>query len=233
MKVLSKLFALSAFVLAGFCAQAQFSHLEQSIFMNVNLPTAEFNNRVSPVSIPMYKDNMGKEATVGFGLGYRISYRFDVGFGEVSPYFHADFQWNQLRSEYRDAFTQASSSTPNYFNVPLYIGVNYRYQLTEVFTPFGEVGFGPDFLFVTKEGNTSAYPSIRYKMSTALAWQLGAGCFFGPRVSASLHYSGYGKHVMAYTKGTIDKLNDAGLPNNTNVVQRNIGVLSLRVGFHF
>ena len=46
MKVISKLFALSAFVLAGFCAQAQFSHLEQSIFMNVNMPMAEFNNRV-------------------------------------------------------------------------------------------------------------------------------------------------------------------------------------------
>ena len=76
---------LAAFVSAGFGANAQLTHLEQSLYLNFNMPTAEFNddiaNNAFGEQIPMTRFNAGKDAVFGFGLGYRVSYRFDVGFG--------------------------------------------------------------------------------------------------------------------------------------------------------
>ena len=244
-------------LVAGYSAKAQLTHLEQSIYLNFNLPTAQFNDDVMTNAlgdqIPMTCFNAGKNAVFGFGLGYRVSYRFDVGFGEVSPYFHGDLQWNRVSGGMRDRYMNAGDgSAPNYFNVPLYVGVNYRYQLTDIFTPFGEFGIGPDFFLITKESGTIEVPAsgnpgdpgyvaahsydfkLRYQMTCNVAWQIGAGSYFGQHVSASLHYSGYGKHAIKYNGGapTEDQLANADA-SVTATQTRSVGMLSLRIGFHF
>lgn len=237
------------FVMGGFCAKAQLENLEQSLFLNLNCPMAQFNDKLLGANYtPMLKQRMGTGAMVGFGAGYRASYHFDIGYGEVSPYLNVDFQWNALKGDYRDQFTQAKCTAANYFNIPIYLGINYRYQLTDIFTPFAEFGLGADMLLITKEtsGNNYGNVNIRYKPTTSFAWQIGAGCYFGPHVSASLHYQGYGKHVIDYTNGSADDLAPYVDPGTTvgpgmvtssvemdEVVQRNIGMFSLRIGFHF
>ncbi|MBP5516851.1 MAG: hypothetical protein J6X86_07885 [Bacteroidales bacterium] len=225
------IFAL--FVFAGFSAKAQLTHLEQSIYLNFNLPMAQFNDDASYSNgnIPMTRYDIGKEAVAGVGIGYRVSYRFDVGFGEVSPYLNADFQWNRVNSDLRDEYLDADGKIPNYFNLPVFVGVNYRYQLTDVFTPFAEFGIGPDFLLVTKETVPLTNIDLRYKLSCNVAWQIGAGCFFGEHVSAGIHYSGFGKHTIKYTDGTTDT--DPVSLADTKTQKRNLGLLSLRIGFHF
>ena len=231
-----------ALVCLSFTAKAQLTHLEQSIFLNFNLPVAQFSGDVSANSlgddIPMSRFNAGKNAAAGVGLGYRVSYRFDVGFGEVSPYIHADFQWNRVKSDLRDAYMNAGDgNAPNYFNVPVFVGVNYRYQITDIFTPFGEFGIGPDFFFITKEsGNTTNVGAfeMRYQATCNVAWQVGAGCYFGDHVSASFHYSGYGKHAVKYTGGTdIPLALAADEAGDTKTQTRSLGLLSIRIGFHF
>ena len=119
---------LAAFVSAGFGANAQLTHLEQSLYLNFNMPTAEFNddiaNNAFGEQIPMTRFNAGKDAVFGFGLGYRVSYRFDVGFGEVSPYLHGDFQWNRVSGSTRDRYMNANDgSSPNYFNIPISLNI--------------------------------------------------------------------------------------------------------------
>lgn len=253
----------AAFVFAGFAANAQLTHLEQSVFLNFNASVAEFNNDIDPVlvyneeQIPLTRYNVGKSAGAGVGLGYRITYRFDVGFGEVSPYIHADFMWNRTKSKIRDKFTEAGDGkAPQYFNLPIFVGVNYRYKLNDIFTPFGEFGIGPDFFFITKESGVGYVPKTtttinpadgstittvtkeptsfeyKYKSTTNVAWQIGAGCFFGEHVSASLHYNGYGKHAIK-TDDNQDAFLVTTKQNNTKVQSRSIGLLSLRIGFHF
>lgn len=249
------LVVLAAFVFAGFAANAQLSHLEQSIYLNFNMPTAQFNDDVDlnalNESIPMTRFNAGKNAGFGFGLGYRVSYRFDVGFGEVSPYLHADLQWNRVKSDIRDEYMNAGDgNAPNYFNIPIYLGVNYRYQLTDIFTPFAEFGIGPDFFMITKEAGSlsidadpvTATPAhtydfkLRYQTTTNVAFQIGAGCYFGQHVSASIHYNGYGKHAIKYRGNdtpTEPALALTEASNSGKTQTRSIGMLSLRIGFHF
>ena len=217
---------------AGINAQAQLSHLEQSFYLNGNIPTGQFATNID--AIPMTQYDMGKDAIMGMGLGYRASYRFDIGFGEVSPYLHVDFNWNAIRGSHRDAYTTAECSKPNYINIPVFAGVNYRYQLTSILTPFAEFGLGADYLMITKEGGSNTIPTMRYKSSGAFAWQIGLGTYLGQHVSASFHYNGYGKHTMQYTSSTnLTGTEYEPMSGIQNAQLRRIGAISLRIGFHF
>ena len=237
--ITKSLCVLALLFFASFGAKAQLSHLVQSVYMNANFPSINFNDRMTTMTVPMNKDFIGTEAITGVGLGYRISYRFDIGFGEVSPYVHADFNWNSIRGDLRDMYIDSSCSAPAYFNIPVYVGVNYRYQMTEIFTPFAEFGIGYDLMLVTKEGgSTTVAPTLKYQTSGAMGWQIGAGSFFGQHVSAGLHFSGYGKHVMEYNNNTANDLQAWDAANGTSLYdtskpKRRIGVFSIRIGFHF
>ncbi len=225
---------LAAFVFAGFGANAQLTHLEQSFYLNGNLPLSDFAS--DNLLVPMTQDFMGSDAIVGMGLGYRVSYRFDIGVGEVSPFIHADFQWNTISSEHRDNYTLNDCSKPNYINIPIFAGVNYRYQITDILTPFVEFGLGVDILKITKEGGGSGLPKMKYKTSGAFAWQVGGGTFLGSHVSVGIHYNGYGKHTIKYKSSTVSDLTGTVYEPNASVQPsqlRRIGLFTLRIGFHF
>lgn len=236
-------------MICGFSAQAQ---LENSVYLNAGIPTQQFNDAfdydpISGVASPLLgKDNIGKGATLGLGLGYRCTYRFDIGYGEVSPFLNVDFMWNQIKGSYRDSLSVASARIPKYFNIPIMLGINYSYQLTDIIKVFGEFGVGSDLFFVTSEGwkNNDAKPFCKYDTKTALCWQIGGGAYFGSHVSASLHYYGLGKHAFTYDKKshfenmTLEEIEQdrAGLGTGYEFNKpelRSIGTLMLRIGFHF
>ncbi|MBQ9639040.1 MAG: hypothetical protein IJV22_05755 [Bacteroidales bacterium] len=216
--------------IAGANVHAQ---LEQSVFLNLALPGAQLNDKVSlaPGQYCLGIDNIGMDATAGFGLGYRTGFRFDVGFGDVTPFVSADLFWNRVKSDVRDNLSLNDGKSANYLNIPLMIGVNYGYQLTDVFRPFGEFGLGYDMFLITGEGakSSSVLPYYKYSTKGTFAWQIGAGCYFGSHVSAGIHYYGFGKHSVSYRK------NSTFLPtdNQSATVLRSAGAWTLRIGFHF
>lgn len=241
-------------IAGGLSAQAQ---LEQSVYLNGSLPTAQFNDPVvmtdivypgdliAPTSLgsAIARDEAGKGATAGFGMGYRLNYSFDVGFGEVAPFLNADFQWNQLKSEYRDAYNNQRAKSSTYFNIPIMIGIQYRYDLTDIFKVFGELSLGYDAYLITASGwkDDEFRPFYKYNVGGALCWQVGVGSFFGTHVSAGLHYYGLGKHNIdlnkhsnnAYMGGNEIVAIPANVDDGSTVVSRRIGSLMLRIGFHF
>ena len=236
-KGIKTLCAIVVMAFCGFNAQAQLSHLETSFYMGGNLPVGEFAADVQNEQVPMTKENIGSDAMIGVSFGARLSYNFDIGFGELSPLLHIDFKWNTMRGAHRDAFSTLSCKSSSSFNIPVFVGLNYRYPVTEIVKPFVEFGIGPDILFTSKEGggkysNGVAIPTLRYKPSTAFAWQIGGGTFLGEYVSFSLHYTWLGKHTMEYTKGTAKNIAGTLLEDN-NMRWKKMSVLSLSVGFHF
>lgn len=235
--------------LVGSAANAQF---RQSIFLNGALPTGQFASKVNTnrvniagvtltdATVPLYREEIGKAATPGFGLGYRASYRFDVGMGEVAPFAQADVFWNFINSSWSDKYIQAKGKAPNYFNIPVMLGVSYLYdELWNDITPYAEFGVGADLFIIGSEkvvnpidGQTYTYS---YKPTVALSWMIGAGAYFGRHVSAGLYYYGLGKHVISYTNKTYDSFSsseklsvDAG-----TIPTRTVGELAIRIGFHF
>lgn len=245
MKQIAKVMTIAALALTlSVGAQAQF---RQSVFFNANLPVGGFASNVGDhLLLPLGYTEIGKDASFGFGLGYRASYRFDVGVGMVAPFAQADFFWNTISASLSEEYTQArSKSTPTYFNIPVQLGVSYLYDELpwSDITAFAEFGIGADMLFITPEGPctyTTAGVSattlkLAYKPTTAIAFSIGAGAYFGRHVSAGIYYYGLGKHNIEYTSSTFDKLDAASqLAYNSGDVQtRTVGSLALRIGFHF
>lgn len=220
-----------------FTAQNANAQLEQSVFLQGGLPTADFNSKVSSFNGLFGKEDIAKDVSLGLGLGYRCGYLFDIGFGEVMPFVSADLFWNRTNGTYRDDFMNAGYKVPNYINVAPMLGVNYRYGLTDIITVFGEFGVGYDAFLITAEGSkgeSSTY--LKYKTTGALAWQVGVGSYFGRHVSLGIHYYGLGRHYISYNgkRSTINgtAINDYPSFDNTNE-GRNLGTLALRIGFHF
>ena len=195
-----------------FCGQSIKAQtaLETSIFLNGVAPAGQLNDNATLDNGLLGKDQIGTAAGLGFGGGIRAGLPFDIGMGYVVPFV----------------------SVPNYWNIPLMIGVQYRYPLAdmgmEYLTPYGEFGLGYDFFMISGEGNkTHQYNT--YKVKGAMAWQLGLGAFLGNHVSLGIHYYGLGTHTVKYGKcDPVDML--AAHPENK---LRTIGEWALRFGFHF
>ena len=247
MKKAVNILCLALFTLGiGTSAQAQF---RQSIFLNGNLPTGSFasdinTDRIQLVTgsnVPLGYTEIGKDASIGFGAGYRASYRFDVGMGMVAPFAQADFYWNTISGDLSEEYTQArAKSTPTYFNIPIQVGVSYLYdELWNDITPYAEFGLGADLMFITQEGpftiNQIEYGKYNYNPSTAFSFSIGLGAYFGNHVSAGLYYYGFGKHTIEYTNGTVENLNapERAAYESGDVQTRTAGSLALRIGFHF
>ena len=227
----------------GTVANAQF---RQSVYLNGNLPTGSFAGNVSSshTTVPLGYEEIGKDASIGFGMGYRASYRFDVGVGEVAPFAQVDLFWNMIGSSWRNKYMDLDYTTPTYFNIPVMAGVTYFYdELWNDITPFGEFGVGADLLMITREGkgvkenNGTLY--YAYKSNFAMAWMIGAGAWFGRHVSAGLYYYGLGTHPIDYTDKTMNKNSVAAAQVAANNLanhgreKRSVGSLALRIGFHF
>lgn len=228
---------VALFIFGSFTAHAQ---LETSVYFGGNVPTADFNKAATITDstnafMPIQRSEIGQNASCGLNIGFRASYRFNVGFGEVAPYINADLMWNQLKRDTRDAYTLTRSTKPQYFNVPIYAGLNYRYALTEIIKLFGELGIGYDLMFITANGggdiDADGNPDMnlyRYRVkNNGITWQVGAGAYFDEHVSAGIHYYGLGQHQFEYAANSDREVND------TDVYLKKLGALMLRVGFHF
>lgn len=230
-------------------AQTQESGLRHSIYLNGNIPTGDFASDASAgptlitaynSGVPLTYEQIGKDASLGFGLGYRVSYAFPIGLGTVAPFAGIDILWNTIDGKWADLYSDAYFTCPTYFNVPLLAGINYTYEeVWDNITPFGEFGVGTDFFWITSEGKGSGNERFAYKSTFAFAWMIGAGAYFGHHVSAGLYYYGLGKHTIDYTSGTREDNDYADAQVRANDLagkgrqQRSVGSVMLRIGFHF
>ena len=231
-----------AMLLGGLTAQAQ--QPETSIYINGILPVSQFNDPVelAPLGtfVPMDRDNIAMGATVGLGATARWGMWFDVGFGQLLPFAEASFLWNASKRSVRDMYdenthnneVQEIPSAPVYFNVPILLGLKYRYPLTPMIRPFAEMSIGYDLLFISSNGYKKSGPWYSYKPSGELGWSIGAGTYLGEFVSVGLYYMGLGRHKIDYTNRCKANNPDPEI-DNYNPVKRRIGELGIRVGFHF
>ncbi len=222
-----------AFTVAGVVAQAQ---LTNSVYLNGGLPMGEFGEKTNVPLVDnmglLGKENIGHNAVVGVGFGYRASYRFDVGVGNVDGFLSGDLFWNRIDGDTRDNIIQNNGKPTQYLNVPVLLGVQYSYPVSETLRPFAEFGIGYDFMLVGKESwevSPDKDFTLKYNVGGAIAYQIGAGCYFGEHVSLGLAFYGLGKHAIQYKANENSTSLDA--PNKN--VQRNVNQLTLRIGFHF
>ena len=225
-----------ALLCAGLTTKAQ--QIETSVFLNGTLPMAQFNDNVNLKPFGDFqvldRSQIGKGASAGLGATARFGLWFDVGVGELQPFAEISLLWNNsgpsIRKEYDvnpDSLNQYPTA-PHYLNLPVMLGLKYRYKLMADLQPFAELGIGYDFLFITKNG----YPAstFYYKPSGGLAWMFGLGTYLGEHVTLSLNYTGLGSHLIERTGNSAPDPNEK---NYTGRTRTSLGTLGLRVGFHF
>ena len=129
----------------------------------------------------------------------------------------------------REAYDNAGAKYPSYYNVPMYLGFKYRYDINDILRPFAEIGFGYDFFFITKsDGRSDMW--YKFKPSHAIGWEMGLGTYLGKNVSVGLYYIGLGTHKIAFT----NKSSYRPVDNTAYITSpRSLGELALRIGFHF
>ena len=227
-----------ALLFAGFTAKAQ--QVETSIFLNGTLPMAQFNDNVNLVPFDetsfhvLDRSQIGKGAACGLGATARFGLWFDVGVGELQPFAEISFLWNNSGPSIRKAYDSHADSlnqyptAPQYLNLPIMLGLKYRYKLMPDLQPFAELGIGYDFLFITKNG----YPSstFHYKPNGGLTWMFGLGTYLGEHVSVSFNYTGLGSHLIEPTSKSAPAPFEETYTGRTRA---SLGTLGLRVGFHF
>lgn len=241
MKQIVKILTLAALMTVAGSATAQF---RQSVFLNGALPIGQWASSIDATNVPLTYTEVGRDAIIGFGLGYRVSYRFNVGVGEVAPFVGIDACWNMISGKWRTKYLDANSTAPTYLNIPLMAGVSYLYdRLWNDITPYGEFAVGADMMFITPEGagkvSNIPFKKYAYKPSTDLAWMLGVGAYFGRHVSAGVYCYGLGTHTVDYTSSTL-KNNEAAQLQMTVAEalgakreKRTVGMMAVRIGFHF
>ena len=234
-----------AMLAASFGANAQ--QYETSVYLNGIFPvgafahTYEYNPTGINSFVPMDLETVATSAAPGLALTGRFGAWFDVGFGQLLPYVEASFMWNSTKGSVRNVYdnnalndsAKSVANTPTYFNIPLTVGLKYRYDITPIVRPFAELGIGYDLMFITANG----YPKnsnikdmwYAYKPDGKLCWTAGVGTYLGEFVSVSFYYIGLGNHRIEYSSKA--SIPDAGewIPPS----RRYIGQLGLRVGFHF
>lgn len=243
-----------AFLLASFGGRAQ--QFEFSGYFNGFLPVAEFNNLNADDLMsfgtfnPINRTNIATSASAGIGASLRAGIWLDVGANNwLLPFAEVSFLWNPSKSKIRDVYDnnnlnnelKAIPKVPNYFNVPVQVGLKYRYDLTDIIRPFAEASIGFDMMFITKNGypNGSSYVdgegvthhlgTYAYKPNGALSWTVGAGTYLGENVTVGLYYLDMGVHRIGYTSRSF---NDSDATSWTGE-KRHMGELALRIGFHF
>ena len=169
-------------------------------------PTGNFNKTAENLmetgkpDMVMRWEDVGTSASMGIGLSFKYSFEFSIIDDQCSagPFVGIDLTWNNLDKSVRKVFNDKKCDMPNYINMPIMLGANGRYYFNDVFGVSAEFGIGADMLYITPQGWSGAQE--KYGTDFAMAWQVGAGVYFGRHVNVGVHYYSLGNHTTVETK---------------------------------
>ena len=173
-----------------------------------------------------------KYGGAGTGLSMGVSFKYNIsgahGFGIMTS---ANLMYNPLNGDANDWLDEVERdeglyiSRPKYINVPLLIGGNFSYPLSDKVRIYGEAQIGVNFRFITdmtvEEGKDEI--TMSYNSATTFAYQLGAGLELKKKYSISVEYYNLGSGKM---KGKVS-------PGNTTLSGTKFTptLIALRLGY--
>ena len=207
---LNRILVVAALLLLCFSAQAQHhrhsDRLGEFYFgFDAVAPLGEFNKEADAIAagygvLPLDADHVGTSASMGIGLSFKYSFTFSIIDDQCSagPFVGVDLAWNNLDKGVRNVFNDVKADKPNYINLPIMIGANGRYYFNDVLGVSAEFGIGADMLYITPQGWSDC--KQEYGTDFAMAWQVGAGAYFGRHVNLGVHYYSFGTHNTVETE---------------------------------
>jgi len=189
-----------------------------------------------------FKDDHRASTGINVGIKGKIPLQVD-GLG---IFISGDFIFNWFSGEifYGDEGVKVDvKKTPGFINVPLFVGLNYKYSVSQMFAVWCEGGLGANFRKITNEeasytftdhyhyGNYTMTTKAEYDLGTSFAGQIGGGIMINDIFSIGLHYYGMGESKIkakftsySSTWGTHTESGEFKITQNCFMV---------RLGFHF
>lgn len=179
------------------CAKAQTNF---SIHAGIASPlNSSANSLATLVDVEDY-ELMGS----GFNAGMKINFGIPAVKG-LSVIATADFFYNgsDKDAENVNSTTESYSTThPKHINIPVMIGANYEYGVTDAIKLWGEGALGFDVSMMTNYSYSvscyqisdydsytySNYEEQVYKPNVSIAFQIGVGAMLSDRFSIGVHY---------------------------------------------
>jgi hypothetical protein len=250
-KMISKLFLTVGVVFAAYTLSAQGNDnnpgsarlIQQSrdggfsVHVGGAFPVGNFGEEPMSANDDPYQTGRFS-ASPGFNVGIKgkFSVAPDNGLG---VFLSADLIYNGLKGMVRDSYDDWEAEgydvvRPKYLNIPVFAGMNYRYDFTPKTGLWIEAGVGPNFRKITNfesaytEGNESYTFKTIYKFQTAFGLQVGGGVMLNDQISLGIHYYGLGR---AKIKGE-EKDGTETEPFTINRKSAQNSIL-IRLGYHF
>jgi hypothetical protein len=159
----------------------------------------------------------GNAAAYGASVGFQFSVEVLDGLGLFAS---ADAFWTPSNQEIRQMYDEHNWTKPQFFNIPLLVGLNYRMPVASV-SPYFEAGIGMNLFVKTPEGVSGDL--TKYEATKSLAVEGGLGLMFNDVVSVGVHYLLPGIDGVKISAKDVD-VEDYDLKAS---------MLMLRLGFHF
>lgn len=203
---MKKLLCLMLLVLCFFSLNAQHTY---EFHMGLSSPSGDFadddvNNAIS---------NGSGCAASGINLG--LKYFAPTKSKGLSMFIGVDFLYNGLTSDFKDfakeEMLDGDVTYPKYINVPVLVGLNQSFELTNELQLFGEAGLGLNFFKITNlsmSGSEYLYDygteidysaTMKFDSMVKLCCSIGAGLIIRDKYTLSLNYKPLGAYKMNYT----------------------------------
>ena len=191
------------------------------------------------------------EVLVDFDRGFSASPGFNIGIKGKIPlpvnglgiFISGDFIFNGVKGTLKEDYDElqeiiedygGSFTRPRYINVPLLVGINYKYSVNQHFGVWAETGVGANLRMITAmkaelDGSTA---TIKFPIRPCVAFQIGGGIMINDLFSVGLHYYALGSSKM---KMKYEYKDDWGSDSDTYTTTKSYSqaCFMLRLGFHF
>ena len=178
----------------------------------------------------------------GFNIG--IKGKISLPVNGLGITLSGDFIFNGLKGTGKEYFDDMEAhgydvKRPRFINVPLFVGLNYKYSVNSKFGIWAEGAIGANFKQVTViEASHTGYYGKYYEKydfdtKTSFAGQIGGGIMLSDLFSIGVHYYGLGKTKATgrYTSGEAGY--DSHSTTFTSMRKYAQDCVMLRLGFHF
>ena len=176
-------------------------------------------------------------ASIGFNVG--IKGKIPLQVKGLGIFISGDFIFNGLKGKIKDYYDEAATEYDElqrcrYINVPMFVGLNYKYNINSQFGIWCEGGLGVDIRKITSVKYVSGDESIKmkYNMQASFAFQVGGGIMIKDVFSIGVHYYGLGKSKIK-GKVTYSDSDDSDYEPFSYPRKCAQNCLVVRLGFHF
>ena len=191
-----------------------------------------------------FGDDSDADKALGAGAGFNVGLKGKIPLSAkgLGITISSDFIFNGYKGAWKDMWDEIQTTVeraggtftrPRYINVPVFLGLNYKYGVNKSFGVWGEAGLGPNFRTMTTSKTTGAdgkWAKVKCPVKTSFGFQIGAGIMLSDFFSIGAHYYGLG---TAKIKTKTEYSSGGGSETDVDHTRYSQNLFMVRLGFHF